>query len=494
MALEIKQSLKLGQSLVITPQLQQAIKLLQLSRVELADLIQKELLENPILEENASEDPQEAKSEENTSERSEKALEQENHHDHTVDEVGSKEGEFKEPADFDWENYLNSFSSNDYKGERESIASSDEQPSYENFIRQTESLQDHLLWQLHLGSFDKREVAVGTEIIGNINEDAYLTTSCEEIAQKTKEELHFVEHVLARIQEFDPIGVAARSLTECLLLQAKHLVSDTSKIGLLLNDYLLDLERRDYHNINKKTGFSLEEIQELARLISSLDPKPGRPYSPDNAQYITPDVYIQNTEDGYLITLNEDGLPRLQISNLYRKSMMKGASVNGDTKSYIQERLKAATWLIKSIHQRQRTLYRVTKSIVKFQKEFFDHGVHCLKPLTLKEVADDIEMHESTISRVTTNKYVHSPRGIFELKYFFNSSIQMVEGGGVASEAVKAKIKDMVSGEDAKRPLSDQKISDLLKHQNIDIARRTVAKYREVLGIQPSSKRKRRFP
>lgn len=490
MALELKQSIKLSQQLVVTPQLQQAIKLLQLSRLELSNLIQKELLENPVLEDGevqAEED--EASSKESNAEKHEQAKDEDRGHDHASAEVGTPDGKLEEPPNFDWESYIGAYNAPEYPTERE--AASDELPTYENMASHTESLHDHLLWQLHLSNMTTREQQIGTEIIGNINDDGYLQATAEEIAPKVSASSDEVEAVLKRIQEFDPLGVGSRDVTECLLHQARFLGDDAAPVTAIIRDCLSELEHRNYAQIAKKLSLPVERIRELALLISAMEPKPGRPFSQEQPQYITPDVYVQKVGDDYLVIVNEDGMPRLRISDFYRRSLMRGSTVANQTKEYIQDRLRSALWLIKSIHQRQRTLFRVTTSIVKFQKEFFDKGMDHLKPLVLKDVAEDIEMHESTISRVTSNKYVHSPRGIFELKFFFNSGIHQFEGGGVASEVVKIMVKKLIDAEDSKKPLSDQEIADTLKKRNIDIARRTVAKYRETMGILPSSRRRR---
>ncbi|MBT3181798.1 MAG: RNA polymerase factor sigma-54 [Deltaproteobacteria bacterium] len=491
MALELKQSLKLAQQLVVTPQLQQAIKLLQLSQMELSNLVQQELLENPVLEDRDGQ-PDEADSEkQSNAEQHEKAKDEDRGHDHSMDEVGTSEGEMKEPSNFDWESYLDTYNAPGYAAEREA-RSPDDAPTYENVMRQAESLHDHLLWQLHLSNLNEKEMQIGTEIIGNINEDGYLKVGCEELASKLGEEIDHIQFVLQRIQSFDPIGVAARDIQECLILQAKMLVEDSKLVEHVIQNYMLELEKHDYSTIAKKLEIDMDKAKGIAHVISELEPKPGRPFSQESPQYITPDVHVKKVGEEYIVILNEDGLPKLRVSNFYRRALMKGSDVGKHTKEYIQERMRAAMWLIKSIHQRQRTLYRVSKSIVKFQVDFFDKGIAHLKPLVLKDVAEDIEMHESTISRVTANKYMHTPRGIFELKFFFNSGIQKLEGGGVASEAVKLMIRKMIESENPKKPLSDREIVDKLKDNNIDIARRTVAKYREMLKILPSSRRRNR--
>lgn len=489
MALELKQSIRLAQQLIVTPQLQQAIKLLQLSRLELATLIQKELVENPVLEDADVEPEEDEDGSKSAAEKHEKAKLEDRGHDHSMDEIGTPDGKLQEPPNFDWENYIENYSAPEYQIERE--RSSEEVPTYENVLSQTESLHDHLLWQLHLSTVTPREQEIGTEIIGNIDDDGYLLATCDEIATKVNATSEEVLAVLRLVQNFDPTGVAARDVKECLTLQAKHLGEDAEAVSLLIQHHLPDLEIRNYQQIARKMSLPLEHIRILAHLIGEMDPKPGRPFSQESPQYIVPDVYVQKVGNEYLVALNEDGLPKLRISEFYRRSLMRGSNVANQTKEYIQERLRSAVWLIKSIHQRQRTLYRVTNSIVKFQRDFFDKGMHFLKPLVLRDVAGDIEMHESTVSRVTANKYMHSPRGIYELKFFFNSGINQLEGGGVASEVVKLMIRNLIAEENSKQPLSDQEIAEQLKQKNIDIARRTVAKYREMMGILPSSKRRR---
>jgi RNA polymerase sigma-54 factor len=297
------------------------------------------------------------------------------------------------------------------------------------------------------------------------------------------------------LQEFDPPGVGARDLRECLLIQAKHLEEDTNDLVKLLNEHIKDLEKKNYTGIAKAMNLPLEDVVEMCKIIYSMDPKPGRAYMPQDTQFVTPDVYVYKVGEEYMVALNEDGLPRLRISNLY-KNILKGGKTAADSagaQNYIQDKLRSAVWLIKSIHQRQRTIYKVTESIVKHQLDFFEKGPGFIKPMILRDIANDIGMHESTVSRVTTNKYVHTPRGIFELKYFFNSGISKTDGDSLASESVKLKIKNLVGDEDAKNPLSDQKIVELLKKDGIQIARRTVAKYRDMLRILPSSKRKKLF-
>jgi RNA polymerase sigma-54 factor len=494
MGIELKQGMRLSQSLVVTPQLQQAIKLLQLSRMELTTLIQRELMENPVLEEEDEDEDVTKEIKASAGETHEQAKIEDKGHDHSADEVGSKDGQMKEPTDFDWENYLDKYNSTEERALPRISETPEDLPTYENTLTKPESMQEHLLWQLHLSNFTAGEVDIGEEIIGNINEDGYLQSTTDEISAKTGHTLEIVEKVLRKMQDFDPVGIAARDIKECLIKQAMHLGEDAPLIKRVIEENLPDMERHNYQLIAKKQGVSLDKVKEIAHVISNMEPKPGRAYNQENPQYITPDVYVHKLGEEYIVVLNEDGLPKLQISNFYRRMLGRQESVAPQAKEYIQNKLKAAMWLIKSIHQRQRTLYRVTKSIVKHQKDFLEKGTSYLKPMVLKDVAEDIGMHESTISRVTTNKFVHTPKGIFELKYFFNSKIDGVSGeDNVASEAVKNRIQKLIDAEDLKKPLSDQDIADVLKDQNkINVARRTVAKYREMLKIPTSSRRRRR--
>lgn len=479
MVFELKQSLKLTQQLIMTPQLQQAIKLLQLSRIELVDMVNQEMEENPLLEEGAADDCLE----------SEAAPEIDDIKTFDRTEEITGEGDGKE--DFDWDSYLEDYGSTGGIYNWEDTGA----PSWDNTLTKTTSLTDHLMWQLNLSRFSDSEKLVGRQIIGNLDVNGYLTASLYEISQGEAVDVSFAEQVLKKIQGFDPPGIAARDLKECLLIQAALIGVSNSLIETIIKEYLHDLETKNYANIAKKLKIPLSDVLKAVPVISNMNPKPGLPYNEERSQYIIPDVFVFKMGDDYRIVLNDDGLPRLRISNFYRE-ILGGINENSGAtscKTYIKEKLQSATWLIKSIQQRQKTIYGVTESIVKFQKEFFDKGIDYLKPLVLRDVADDIEMHESTISRVTTNKYMHSPRGIFELKYFFNSSINRTSGDPVASESVKEKIKKVISEEDQTKPFSDSRIVEIMNVQGISIARRTIAKYREMLGILPSSKRKKYF-
>ena len=477
MGFELKQTLKLTQQLIMTPQLQQAIKLLQLSRLELVDSINQEMEENPLLEEGTADDYPENEMSPEIEEV--KAIAK------TEELTGEGDGK----TDFDWDSYLEDYGTTGAIYNREDV----DTPSWDNMITKKATLTDHLMWQLNLSHLTDAEKMVGEQIIGNINNNGYLKASLKEISEQERVGISFVEGILKKIQEFDPPGIAARDLKECLLIQAGLLGISNPLVETIIKEYLKDLETRNYTNIAKKLKVQLSDVLKVVPIISNMNPKPGLVYNEERLQYITPDVFVFKEGNGYRIVLNNDGLPRLRISNLYREILggTSGDSKADDCKEYIKGKLQSATWLIKSIHQRQRTIYKVTESIVKFQRKFFDEGIDYLEPLILRDIADDVEMHESTISRVTTSKYMHSPRGMFELKYFFNSRINRIGGSPIASESVKEKIKKIISEEDQSKPYNDRQLVDIMRVQGISLARRTVAKYRRLMGILPSPKRRK---
>ena len=494
MAMEMRQELRLSQQLVMTPQLQQAIKLLQLSRLELADMVHDEMLENPILEddiESSAERNQEREllgGDEQMAMQSERAGNTESPTDSpSVENPNTVEikADGSAVGEIDWENYLDNYASSapmpSYRGD------SEEMPSLEQTLTRPPTLHDHLAWQLKLCELSDREKEIGLIIIGNIDAAGYFKEpTLEELASDEEVSEELVEKVLEKIQTFDPTGIGARSLAECMLIQAMAAGQDDDLVVKMIRSHLGNLEKKNYPAIAKDLKQPLDEIYEAAKVIMDFDPRPGRQYASDDAHYITPDVYIHKVGDKFFVVPNDDGLPKLKISNFYKAAMGNGTA----SKDYVQDKLRSAQWLIRSIQQRQRTIIKVSESILKFQRDFFDKGIAFLKPLILRDIAEDIGMHESTVSRVTTNKYVHTPQGIYELKFFFNSGISRTNGEDLASQAVKSKIKELVGAEDAKRPHSDQKIVEILKKTGIDIARRTVAKYREQLGILSSSKRK----
>ena len=549
MALELRQSLslKLTQQLVMTPQLQLAIKLLQLNRLELTELVRQEMLENPMLEQDAEPTDGSTSNEGEASDTAEPSTEPAPAQAQT--DVQREETSNRESGGLDipWETMAESYA---YQPPGSNVRQGmEELPSYEQTLTRSETLQEHLFWQLQLANLKELERDIGARIIGDIDESGYLKGASitvdelpapvapaegatpvvageppavvsappapaivvseavtaasaakrvlEAIADDLEVPIEWVENVRHRIQRFDPIGVGSLDLRECLLVQLDQLGYDADDlVYLIVRDHLHDVERRNYKAIVKALKVPMDEIGDAIKIITQLEPKPGRSFhsggGAPEAQYITPDIYVQKVGEDYTILLNEDGLPKLRISRFYRNQLKEAAS-RGETKSYIRDKLRSATWLIRSIHQRQRTIYKVMESILRYQRDFFDQGVANLKPMVLQDVARDIGMHESTISRVTSNKYVHTPQGIFELKYFFNSSIHRTEGDDIASESVKNHIKEIIAVEDPKRPLSDAQIVKLLRGRKIEIARRTVAKYREMMGILPSSKRKQIF-
>jgi RNA polymerase sigma-54 factor len=483
--LNLHQVQKLTQTLVMTPQLQQAIKLLQLSRVELEEMVLKELLENPVLEEGATDEPEiaeqprvETKSEP-TEEFAELVAPRE---PNTVDKIGT----------LDWQEYLDSHSNGVHSSLTAEAMSDDgdSPPSWENSLTKKTSLEDHLIWQLRLSKISERESNIGFYIIQNINENGYLALSLDEICNAVECTPDEAATVLKRIQFFDPVGVAARDLRECLLVQLENLKLIDSLAARVVDGHLSYLESKRYEKLAKDLGVTVDEIVDAAHLIASLEPKPSRGFEQDDVRTVLPDVFVEKISGEWVIYLNDDGVPRLRVSSLYRRMAGQEGAEEDQARQYLQEKVRAATWLIKSIQQRQATLMKVTQSIFKFQEEFLDHGVSHLKPMVLRQVAEDISMHESTVSRATANKYVHTPQGLFELKFFFQSGLMSRGGDDVASESVKEKIRAIVAAEDPRKPYSDQHIAAMLSDDSIEIARRTVAKYREAMGVLPSSKRR----
>ncbi len=491
MALENKLLQKLSQNLLMTPQLRHAIELLQLGRLEYLEAIEKELLENPLLEE---------VKEENTSSISElqpsstdgEASQNES------SAPGSESGEAeppppdsKEPA-VDWEDYLENFT--DYRGSAtpKGMIDHDNRPTSEASSGKDETLTEHLLVQLRDADFSHHEKRIMLHIIGNLDRNGYLCASNEEIAEECSCTVMDVEHALDGLRSLDPPGVGARDLKECLVIQLESQGKTSCLETKIVLNHLDKLEKRRFDLIAKAEQVAVEEVYKAVSAIQQLEPRPGRTFSDEATRYIVPDIYVHKFGNEYVITLNEDGLPKLRVSPYYLELLRNEGNENDPNKTYLSDRLKAASWLIRSIHQRQQTMYRVTESIVKFQRAFLDHGISKLKPLVLKDVADDIGMHESTVSRVTTNKYVHTPQGVYELKYFFTTGIKTSEGD-LSSSFIKEKIKSIISVESPEDPISDQGIVEKLQAGGITIARRTVAKYRENLGIASSSRRKRLF-
>jgi RNA polymerase sigma-54 factor len=477
MALELRLQQKLTQQLIMTPQLQMAIKLLQLSRLELVDAIRQELDENPTLEEivDASLDDHPDQGEAITDETLQ------------VKELTIEE---KIKDDLDWSNYIDEYNSPG----RISYESEDKDaPRFESFIAHKKTLGEHLLWQVMMCFTEDKEKKIGSLIVGSVNADGYLDIDLDELVRMCDASQEEVEKVLTTIQQtFDPIGVSARNLKECLLIQADHLGLNNTLVFDIIQDHLNYLENKNYKAICRALKVSLENVIAAVNIIKGLEPRPGRQFSDETPQYIVPDIYVYEDEDDFVIILNDDGMPKLRVNSFYKSAIngKKEDNVSDNAKEYIQDKIRSAAWLIRSIHQRQKTIYKVMESILKHQREFFKKGIAYLKPMVLRDVAQDIEMHESTISRVTTNKYAYTPQGVYELKYFFNSSINRIHGTAIASASVQDKMRQIVESEDPHKPYSDDKIAEILEKSNINIARRTVAKYREMLKILPSHKRK----
>ncbi len=480
--MEMRQQMKMTQQLVMTPQLQQAIKLLQMTRIELQDVVLQELEENPILEELP--EVEELRETESLLEATEVELPD----DSLVSLDSFKEVEAGEETLRDWDSYLDGY--NYTSGEQS--GDEDDKVSFENLLTRKGSLFDHLHWQLQMGKHTEEELKVGEEIIGNIDDEGYFRSSVAEISEVCQVSEPFAEMMLHRIQEFDPSGVGASNLQECLLIQARSLGMAGSLVESILLRNMTELENHNYKQIARLLKVEIEQILAAVKVILGFDPKPGRLYSSDDAYYISPDIFVHKVGDDYVVMLNEEGLPNLRLSPYYMEARA-GGGMDAKTEEYVGDKMRAAQWLIKSIQQRQRTIFRVAKSIVKFQREFLESGVEGLRPLVLRDVAEDIGMHESTISRVTTNKYMQTPQGLFELKYFFNSGLSTSDGDSVSSESVKNRIKEMIDKEDPAKPLSDQKISEMLSDATVNIARRTVTKYREMMRIGSSSERRRHF-
>lgn len=485
MSISLSQNIRLTQThqLALTPQLQQAIKLLQLNQVELLEMVGQEMVTNPVLEETVDKGLEDSEhAERQLAERDERSLRE------GMDSENSPETR-EALRDTDWQPY---FEQRGISGSARSGFDGDERPAWDYNLTKPHTLIDHLLWQLQLTpKFSAVELEVGEAIIYSIDEDGYLEATVEEIGARLECAPEFVEGVLKRIQQFDPVGVAARSLEECLLCQMVHLGIDCELNRTIVRDHLSQLKTKNYRKVARHLQIDEEKVLEAVKVILSLDPKPGSRHQADTTQAVVPEVFVYKRDGAFVVVLNEDRLPRLSVSSYYQGIAGQRNESNNLTRNYLTEKIRAAQWLIKSIEQRQKTIYKVMVSIVKFQGEFFARGVHHLKPLVLRDVADDIEMHESTVSRVTQGKYVQTPHGVFELKYFFNSSINQ-GGGDIASASVKQKIIEYINRESPTEPLSDDTIVKLLaKDQEIKIARRTVAKYRNQLGILASSQRKK---
>jgi RNA polymerase sigma-54 factor len=472
MAIQQKLQARLAQKLILTPSLQQAIKLLPMSTIELAELLNQEMVENPLLEEVPTDEPTAEQAQ--TTEQPEPEPE--------------KKTEDKAWDDQDYEYFFGEYLDDGYRPRQPQEVK--ELPPIENTLSSKGSLADHLMWQLNLQAADDQVREIGAAIVGNIDDDGYLVASVNEIAALGPWEVTDVERALEHVQAFDPVGVAARDLQECLLLQLRHLGLEHGPAETLVRDHLRLLQNHRIPELAKALGCDIEEVKQHIEVIKHLDPKPGSRYTPADSQYVIPDVYIVKTDDGYKAVLNEDGLPQLRISPVYRRLLDKGGENTEETRAYVKDKFRAALWLLKSVDQRQKTILKVGTSIINFQRAFLDHGIEHLRPLVLRDVANDIGMHESTVSRVVNNKYVHTPQGVYELKFFFHSGINSSYGESVSSVTIKQRIRKIIEAEDPKRPLSDSKIMNILQKEGLELARRTIAKYREELKIPTSNQRK----
>ncbi len=494
MALEQKLNLKLSQRLVMTPSLQQAIKLLQMSKLELEEVLTQEMVENPVLEEEQEETAREAEA----SEAPEPAKEEAEPPPAAstpapgpaqADAAPERERDSFEEIDFDsyFEDYLDAaYNPRQYEDS--------EQTPLENTLSSTPGLQEYLTWQLSMSAAAPSVREIATYLIGNIDEDGYLRVAREEIHAAGYEDEADVERALALVRSFDPTGICAFDLPDCLMLQIRALGIDNPLIEKIVLEHWPEFLNRQFQQLSRSLGVGMSELQAVVEIIKNLEPKPGRKYSNERTIYVEPDVAVRKIGDEYVIQLNEDGLPKLRISSAYRRMLRGGnGAIGQEAAAYLKDKMRSAVWLIKSLDQRQRTIYKVADSIVRHQREFLDKGIEHLRPLVLRDVANDIGMHESTVSRVVSNKYIHTPRGLYPMKYFFHSGIDSATGADVSSLSIKSKIARYIADEDARRPHSDARIMQRLRAEGIQIARRTVAKYREELRIPSSSQRKRSF-
>ena len=463
-------SVRLSQRLILTPSLQQAIKLLPLTTLELAEVLDQEVMENPLLEE---EPVEETKSVEEIAQ----------------DETAERERPDDPLKEIDIERFFEDYF-DDGADRRMRPSEVPEVAPIENTLTESPDLYDHLLWQLRMTQADEATLEIGEAIIQNLDEDGLLRVSLEDVAAMGPWPMEAVEATLALVQALDPPGVAARSLTESLRIQLRVLGLENSPADLMVRDHMKQLQSHQYPEISRHMGLSADEVAHYLEIIRGLSPRPGSGYSAKRSDYVLPDVFVVKEGEEYKIVLNDDGLPKLRISPTYRRLLDHKEPGSEETRAYVKDKLRSALWLLKSVDQRQRTIFKVAESIVRHQRAFLDHGISHLRPLVLRDVASDIGMHESTVSRVVANKYMHTPRGVYEMRFFFHSGITSTMGEAISSVTIKDRIRKMIDEEDASRPLSDSRIADVLGAEGLPLARRTVAKYREELRIAPSNLRK----
>ena len=476
------------QKLILAPALQQAIKLLPLTNLELIEVIDEELSQNPMIE--IEGEAREGKAKDSETVAAEEAGVK--NKEGLLEGLSLESTEPKMSGETADDNFLAGFQEYLDDGFRPHFTESRDAVSLENTISRTPSLWDHLNWQATLTFFEAADLEVAQFIVGNINEDGYLTTAVDEVARLSQTTLEKVEAVRDKIKTFDPVGCGSLDLREALLAQMDHLQVQDETARTIVTQHLPLLEKSDFAQLSRVLGISMAEIRERIDVIKSLDPTPGRKYGEEKTNYVVPDIIVSKEEDEWTIALNDDGLPRLRISGYYRQLLAKAAEGQPEAYRFLKDRLKKALWFMRSLDQRNQTIYKVARFIVDRQKDFFDKGIDFIKPLTLMEIAQDIGVHESTVGRVVANKFMMTPRGVFALKYFFHKSLQGSYGEDVSSLKVKDKLRKLVESEDKDNPLSDIEIGDLLAREDLHIARRTVAKYRNQLKIEPSHIRKRK--
>lgn len=475
--LEQKIQTRIGLRPILTPALQQAIKLLPMSTVELAEHLNQELVENPVLDEVQQEEVQQtdaAAQVEKSDPEPPAATEQQDTWD-----------------DSDYEYYFGEYLDSGYRP-RATIENKEFRP-FENTLSTTTSLSDYLRWQLCLRTDDEVLREVGIAIIGNLDDDGYLVASIDEIVAMGSWQTGDVERGLELVQQFDPVGIAARDVRECLLLQLKELELDGTPCETIVREHLQLLQTHQVPELSRRISVPVETLKEYIEILRRLDPKPGSRLNSTPSQYVVPDVTVSKVEGEYKAELNDDGMPRLRISPIYRRMIQKNSNNSDETRAYVKDKLKSAIWLIKSVDQRQKTIEKVAMSIIEMEREFLDHGIEHLRPLVLRDVAESIGMHESTVSRVVSNKYMHTPQGVFEMKYFFHSGVRNVYRQNISSVAIKQRIRNIIENEDTRKPLSDSRIVHRLQEVGLPLARRTIAKYREELRIPTASQRKVRY-
>jgi RNA polymerase sigma-54 factor len=458
------------QKLIMTPELRQAITILQLSSLELENYIEQQLQENPLLELRDDRPGPESEPAE-TNEAKDKEQEQE--------------------YDIDWKEYFHD--SSDIGVPHQSRSKDQEEYTFENFVSRPPTLVEHLSFQLQLANVDDEEFDIGEYIIGNIDHNGYLQVAPEDMAEHLLVPVSKVLDVLDVIQGFDPAGVGARTLQECLMLQVRQMGLKDELVEQIISRHLNDVAKGKYAQLAQLLGVAVQEIQRVADLLKTLDPKPGRNFfSPNDNRYITPDVVVEKVDGEYIILVNDcSSMPRLTINSAYRSVLNEGNTYDSKTKRFVESRLNAATWLIRSIEQRRLTLYKVASCLVELQTDFLEYGVKYLKPLNLRKVAEIVGLHESTVSRATSNKYIQTPQGVFEMKFFFSSGLSGSSGNMVSAQSIKKMLQELIDSEDPSKPLNDQRISEIFAERGTKISRRTVAKYRDELGIPPIRKRKR---